>query len=87
MNDEKRHLIKQFNRYIKNVIMPMFPQLIDFKIRDWFPENNYAFEFDFFYNEYPDEFVNIQIEDSIREMMKVFSIETIVYGVNFKLKD
>lgn len=87
MNNEKKYLIKQFNRYIKNVIMPIFPQLVDFEVVDWFPGNDFAFQFNFYYDRHPEDFVNDQVEDTIREMMKVFSIETIVYGVNFMIKE
>lgn len=87
MNNQKQYLIKQFNRYIKNVIMPTFPQLVDFEVVDWFPGNDLAYQINFYYDENPQDFVNHQVEDAISEMMSVFSIESIVYGVNFMIKE
>lgn len=87
MGTEKKFLINQFNKYIRKVIVPTYPQIIDFKVVDWFPNNDLAFEFDFYFVEQPQSSLEIQVEDAIREMMDVFSIETIVYGINFKIKE
>jgi len=45
------------------------------------------FEFYFYYDSYPDVHVDNSIEDSVREMINSFSIEEIVYGINFKIKE
>ena len=87
MNNRKQYLIKQFNRYIKNVIMPTFPQLVDFEVVDWFPGNDLAYQINFYYDKNPQDFVNQQVEEAVSEMMSVFSIESIVYGVNFMIKE
>ena len=87
MGTEKKFLINQFNKYIRKVIVPTYPQIIDFKVVDWLPNNDLAFEFDFYFVEQPQSSLEIQVEDAIREMMDVFSIETIVYGINFKIKE
>lgn len=87
MGTEKKFLINQFNKYIRKVIVPTYPQIIDFKVVDWLPNNDLAFEFDFYFVEQPQSSLEIQVEDAVREMMDVFSIETIVYGINFKIKE
>lgn len=88
MNDEKKYLTRQFSKYIENVIMPMYPQLSSFDIKEWFPEaSGLNFDFHFFYKDYTGSDVDHEIESLIREMMNVFSIDTIVYGVTFKIKE
>ena len=88
MGKEIKYFKKQFGKYIESVILPSYPQIVDYKIEEWFPnDTEYKFEFYFYYDSYPDDHhIDILIEDSVREMITSFSIEEIVYGINIKIK-
>jgi hypothetical protein len=91
MSKEIKYFKKQFGKYIESVILPSYPQIVDYKIEEWFPDSqNLNFEFNFYYDSYPDvpdAHIDNLIEDSVREMINSFSIEEIVYGINFKIKE
>jgi|LakMenEpi03Aug12_release.lakeMendotaPanAssembly.Ray.scaffolds.fasta_scaffold642736_3 hypothetical protein len=88
MNKEIKYFKKQFGKYIESVILPSFSQIVDYEIEEWFPDSqNLNFEFNFYYDSYHDVHVDNSIEDSVREMINSFSIEEIIYGINFKIKE
>jgi hypothetical protein len=88
MNKEIKYFKKQFGKYIESVILPSFSQIVDYEIEEWFPDSqNLNFEFNFYYDSYPDVHIDNLIEDSVREMINSFSIEEIIYGINFKIKE
>ena len=45
MNKEIKYFKKQFGKYIESVILPSYPQIVDYRIEEWFPDSqNLNFE-------------------------------------------
>lgn len=81
--DMKDNYIPRVIKYIKHIILPKFPEVIDFSV-----ENKYNFpviflEFNFVLDGTDEELEN-EIEDSIHDMFRYLSIEKITYGLNFR---
>jgi hypothetical protein len=87
MNNQQQYFKKQFEKYIESVILPSFPEIVDYEVEEWMkglPDFNY--EFSFYFNDWEDVSREHEIEDYVRGMIESFSIETILYGVNFRVK-
>ena len=79
----KEDYIPRIKKYVKHIILPKYPEIIDFDVVDKYNTNVSFLEFDFVVDG-SDEQQEIEIEDSISDMFRYLSIDRIVYGINFK---
>lgn len=79
----KEDYIPRIKKYVRHIILPKYPEIIDFDVVDKYNTNVSFLEFDFVVDG-SDEQQEIEIEDSISDMFRYLSIERIVYGINFK---
>lgn len=81
--DMKQDYIPRIKKYIKHIILPKYPEIIDFNVYEKYNTEVVFLEFDFILDG-TDEEMEIELEDSIHDMFRYLSIEKIVYGINFK---
>lgn len=77
---EKKQKLKSFEKYITKLILPKFSEISSFEVTDGVGP---LIEFTFYMNE--DEGTkDKEIEEMVHDMMRMLSIENIVYGINLR---
>lgn len=87
MRPSNNIIIKQFSKYIDRIILPKYPEIIDYEIE----VSNYHITDDIsvnfiFYMDGSEYDIEEEIVEKCSDMMNVFGLSNINYGFSFETK-
>lgn len=78
-------IIKQFSKYIDRIILPKYPEIIDYEIEVRnYPITDYISVNFIFYMDGSEYDIEQEIVDKCLDMMEVFGMSNINYGFSFE---
>lgn len=85
MRPSNNIIIKQFSKYIDRIILPKYPEIIDYEIevRNNDITDNILVNF-IFYMDGSEYDIEEEIVEKCSDMMKVFGLSNINYGFSFE---